>query len=407
MAVIACLDQHYVNTQLACPPGKSRTEVVDPHKTGLYIEVRAASPGQGTFYVRWKDASGKTCHHKLGRTADLTLEAARAAALAHKAATKAPTAARPGVALPGNPPAPLMATNGLMGTPTTVAGGMSLDTFMTEHYFPHVKLHKRSWLRDEQTYKRIKPKFGNLPLAGITRRSVQQFQAELAAQGLAPATVNHHPVLLRRVLNLAMSWEMVDRNVLARIPLLRLDNQVEHYLDDEQVARLVKVLETDKNRMVCLILMFLLATGARLNEGLRAQWKHFDLDGGTWKIPATNSKSRKIMHKPLNASALWVLQQLDTKDESELLFPSPASGKPFTTITRQWYRIRKKAKLPENIRIHDLRHTFASRVVSSGGTLYQVQTLLGHADTRTSQRYAHLSMKAAQEASNLAAFAVG
>jgi site-specific recombinase XerD len=69
--------------------------------------------------------------------------------------------------------------------------------------------------------------------------------------------------------------------------------------------------------------------------------------------------------------------------------------------------IRKKAGIPERTRIHDLRHTFASRMVSAGCTLYEVKELLGHADVRTSQRYTHLSMKAARAASAKAAFAVG
>lgn len=407
MAIIANLDQHYIDTQLVCPAGKARDEFVDPQKTNLYVEVRASSPGQGTYYVRWKDDAGKTCHRKLGRTTDITLDAARGAALAHKATIKGLTGVRPGVALPGTPPAPLTATNAVVTSPTQGAAGITLDTFMTEHYFPHARTHKRSVGRDEQLYRlRIKPKFGDAPLTGITRMAVQRFQTALLGEGLAKASVNHHVQLLRRICNLAVSWEMLERNVLTRIPMLALDNGVENYLDDAQVAKLVEVLKTDANRMVSLILMFLLATGARLNEALTAKWKQVDVANAVWTIPATNSKSKRVMHKPLNSSALWVIEQLDTQDNSTLLFPSPASGKPFTTITRQWYRIRAKAGIPDNVRIHDLRHSFASRVVSSGGTLFQLQNLLGHADARTSQRYAHLSMKAAQEASNGAAFAV-
>jgi integrase len=199
---------------------------------------------------------------------------------------------------------------------------------------------------------------------------------------------------------------MLDRNVLKGIELFHLDNAVEHYLDDEQVDRLVKVLRTHPNRMVSLITAFLLSTGARLREALCAEWKQVDVANAKWRIPATNSKSKKLKVLPLNTSALWVIEQLKSQGTSRYLFPSPVTDKPYSGISRAWYVIRREAELPDNIRIHDLRHTFASRLVSNGRTIFEVQMLLGHADPRMSQRYAHLSPRKAQEASNAAAFAI-
>jgi len=404
MAVIQNLNQDYIDTHLACPPGKNRIELVDPSRTGLYIEVRAASPGAGTYYLRYKDAAGKTCHHKLGRTCDMSLEQAR------KAATDAKTSQAHPRATSGPPIAvqpPDLRSAAVSEPAPTPAVGVTLASFWTDHYLPHAKTHKRSWWRDEQLYRRIKPKFGALPLSGVKRLAVEQFQNSLLVEEkLSRATANQHVVLLRRLLNLAVQWEMLDRNVLTRIQLFHLENQVEHFLDDAQVAKLVQVLKTDENRQVCLILLFLLSTGARRSEGLKAEWKQIDLDKRTWRIPSTNSKSKKPKTLPLNDSAMWVLEQLGSKDVSPYVFPSPASGKPFTEITRVWYRLRKKAGLPQSTRIHDLRHTFASRLVSSGRSLFDVQKLLGHADPRMSMRYAHLSMEAMQEASNAAALAI-
>lgn len=400
MTVIQNLDQHYIDNQLRCPDGKVRDEIVDPQRTGLYIEVRAGSPGAGTYYLRYKQ-SGKTRHEPIGRTTAITLEDARKAAAHFKSAIS-----QRAHGTPVNTPPQATAPSAM----AVVAGGlgrqgMSLDTFMEEYYFPHAKVHKRSCSRDEQLYHlRIKARFGHLPLALISRHEVQRFHNGLLPAGLSEASANHHAQLLRRVCNLAVSWEMLDKNVLARIPLFTLDNQVEHYLDDAQVNRLVAVLKADKNRMVCLILMFLLATGARLNEALCAKWNQVDVPNKGWRIPAKNSKSKKVKSLPLNTSALWVLEQLTTRGDSEFLFPSPITGKSFVTITRVWYRLRAEAGLPDNVRIHDLRHTFASRMVSAGRSLFDVQQLLGHADARTSQRYAHLSMQAKQEASNAAAF---
>jgi len=399
MTVIHNLDQHYIDTQLVCPQGKSQDEVVDPERTGLYIEVRAGVPTHGTYYLRCKDSNRRTARRRIGRTTEVTLEEARASAVKLKAEIRSDAGTPPSA--PAGSPSPVVASKVGVGT------GLTLDEFWTQHYFPHVKVHKRSYGRDEQLYRlRIKPKFGHLPLAGITRLAVQQFQTALLGDGQSRASANHHVQLLRHVCNLAVSWEMLDRSVLKGIELFHLDNQVENYLDDEQVNTLVKVLGTHPNRMVSRIVLFLLSTGARLREGLCAEWKQVDVDTAVWRIPATNSKSKKLKSLPLNTSALWVIDQLETEGKSPYLFPSPATGKPYTTITRAWYVIRRAAGLPSNTRIHDLRHTFASRLVSAGKSLFEVQILLGHSDPRVSQRYAHLSLKRAQEASEAAAFSV-
>jgi integrase len=395
MAIVKNLDQAFVDHQLICPAGKSKFEFVAPGGTGLYILVHASSPGQGTYFWRHRDASGKTCHAPIGRTADMTLEAAKAATSALRASPGQPPGQPSAV-----PPAPPKSQVG-------ADGEMTLDAFMTDLYFPHVKAHKRSWTRDEQLYRlRIKGKFGHLGLSQITRKAVNQFKLSLLGE-LSKASVNHHVQLLRHVFNLAVSWEVLDRNVLKGIELLSLDNQVENYLDDAAFDRFVEVAKTAENRNVCLILLFLLTTGARLREGLCAEWKQVDVANRVWKIPATNTKSKKLKYLPLGDSTLWVIEQLSSQGESAYLFPSPATGKPYTTITRAWYVIRKKAGLPDNVRIHDLRHTFASRVVSRGRSLFECQKLLGHADPRTTMRYAHLGMGAMQDASNVAGFSVG
>ena len=106
---------------------------------------------------------------------------------------------------------------------------------------------------------------------------------------------------------------MLDKNPAARIPLFNRDNKVENYLDEAQLERLMHVLRTDENRPVCLIAMFLLSTGARLNEALSATWSQIDRENRVWRIAAINSKSKRMRSVPLNDSALEVLAQLDTE----------------------------------------------------------------------------------------------
>ena len=223
----------------------------------------------------------------------------------------------------------------------------------------------------------------------------------MLAEGLAPATCNHHIKLLRYSLNLAIEWGLLETNAAARVAMLHEDNNVEHYLDDVELERLLEVLRSDENRTVCRIALFLLSTGCRLNEVLSARWDDIDVENRVFKIRAGNTKSKKIRSIPLNDSALDVLASLDTRGEFEHLFINRRTGKPYVNITKVWHRLRKKAGLP-HLRLHDLRHQFASFLVNDGRTLYEVQQILGHSTPKVTMRYAHLSSKTLQDAANSA-----
>ena len=157
----------------------------------------------------------------------------------------------------------------------------------------------------------------------------------------------------------------------------------------------------DENRTVCMIIMYLLSTGACLNEALQATWSQIDQQRRVWRIPASNSKSKRIRSAPLNDSAIDVLNQLDTEGQFDYLFINKQTCEPYTTIHKVWGRLRRKAGL-NHLRIHDLRHQYASFLVNSGRTLYEVQQILGHSDPSVTQRNAHLSTKALQDAANSA-----
>ncbi len=180
---------------------------------------------------------------------------------------------------------------------------------------------------------------------------------------------------------------------------------MENLLSEEQLERLLSVLKTDENRMVCHIALYLLSTGCRLNEALQAKWSQIDQQHRVWKIPASNSKSKRIRAVPLNDIALDVLNQLTTRGRYENIFINFQTQLPYTTISKVWGRLRKKAGLP-HLRIHDLRHQFASFLVNSGQTLFMVQQILGHSSPAVTQRYSHLSTKSLQEAANTASIMI-
>lgn len=376
----------FMASGLIVPPGKQKIEYSVADEPGLFVECRASAKAIPTWYLRLKNAKGTNTYRKLGTIREVSLVQAKRMARQLK------------VEHANAPKAEAM--------PEPVKSDMTLDKFVTDYVNPHNKMRKRSHWRDLQLFTRIGFKFGHLKLSEIKRHEVQQFHNDLVTvEKLAPATADHHVVYLRRVLSLAVQWEFLEKNVLANIPLMKVDNKVERYLSDAEVKRLVDVLTTDLAFGASYLLLYLLSTGARLNEAMQAKWDQVDLEKGIWRIPATNSKSKKTRSVPLNESAIWVLGQLWTKGKHEYLFVNEATKKPWVTITRAWYRLRAKAGI-ENLRVHDLRHSFASFLVNGGRSLYEVQQILGHSDPKVTMRYAHLSTKALQDAANTASMIV-
>lgn len=386
------LSAAFLATGLRCPEGKPRVEWCDAEVQGLYIEVRATSKGQGTYYLRYRNAAGKTAHQKLGRTTDIGLTEARRAAKALRAE----------IAMGADP----------RGQEKARKEVPTWTDFFDLQYLPFAKPRKRSWKGDVQRNVRIKAKFGHKRLNEITRQEIEKFHIGILDQGLKPASADQHLRLIKRALNLAVQWEVIDKSPGANVKLLRVDNKRETYLDDEQLARLMQILRTDSARTVCQLATFLLATGARLSEALGATWSQIDRPHRIWRIPATNSKSKKMRPVPLNDQALAVLDEVGTEGKFDHVFinhrwknPDGTMGKPLTWVHKVWERIRNDAGMP-GLRIHDLRHSHASFLVNSGRSLYEVQQVLGHSDPSVTMRYAHLSSKTMLEASNTASLMI-
>ncbi len=376
------LSQQFINKSLTCPSPKSRIEYCDTTFPGLYVEVRSTSLGKGTFYLRYKNCHGKTCHQKLGRTYELTLGEARKRAKTLKAEI-------------------------LLGADPRAEAKRNKDTplfniFIHEQYLPYVKTRKRSWTYDESMFrKRILNVFGNYRLDEITRLQIQTFHTALKDEGLSGSSCDHHIKVIRHSLNLAIQWDLLKLNPADKIPLFKEDNRKERYMTEAEQARLVTILEAHQNRTIALLVLFLLSTGARLNEALKSTWENIDMENKTWRIPATNSKSKKIHSKPLNQKAIDILAELKETATHGHIFNNPKTGKPYVNINKFWWKIREAAGMPE-LRLHDLRHQYASLLVNSGRTLYEVQQILGHSDPTVTQRYAHLSTRTLQEAAETA-----
>jgi integrase len=373
--------------KLRCPDDKKSLQVCDADHRGLLLELRKSDPEHPTWYTRYKSReTGRTRYVRIGHFPDVSLSEARARAKDIQASIR----------LGSDPKAEEDARKAV---PT-------FTDYMLQTFLPHVRTHLRTAGKYEEYFRlRLKPVFGHKRLNQIRRHDIQLFHTKLRQEGLAPATCNLYLRTLKTAFSRAIQAEIIPGpNPAVGIRQFR-ETPLENYLDDDQLQKLLTVLEADKNRVICDIILFLLSTAARRNEALQAQWEHIDVENRVWRIPATNSKSGKVRAVPLNDTALDILSRQNTRDKYEHVFVNKRTGKPYTTFQKVWERLRRKAGL-EHVRCHDLRHTAASYMCQAGISLYTIQGVLGHSSPVVTQRYAHLSTKTLQDASDKVADAI-
>ncbi|MEP0761637.1 MAG: tyrosine-type recombinase/integrase [Pseudomonadota bacterium] len=361
---------------LTCPPERAHMEYFDTLMRGLYVDVLAN--GRMAYRVRYRQ-DGKKRSHTLGDARLLTVAEAR---------DKARTALRKVIA-GGDPKAIDLPIDG----PT-------IAHFYTQQYLPFVKSYKRSWETDETMIRNhLMPALGDRAMGSLIPPDIARLVESMRSRGYAAGTINRVLVLLRYGYTLALRWRIdgVDQNPAKELKNLKEDNRIERFLTPEQTTRLLQAVRHSLNPLLAPIVAFLLFTGARKREALDARWQDIDWRQKLWRIPKT--KSGKVRHVPLSSGALRVLKTLKeaANPKIEHIFANPRTGLPFVSIFYSWDTARKEAGLPD-LRIHDLRHSFASFLVNAGRSLYEVQELLGHADIRTTSRYAHLSRERLREA---------
>ena len=370
-----------------CPEDKKKIDLFDTQVSGLALEVRCS--GGRTYYLRYKNKRSVIKLLKLGVPADLTLKQVRQ--LAQEKRTQ--------IALGKDPHEEKKI---LKSVPT-------FATFIDEQYLPFIKSYKRSWATDVSVLKNhLLPAFGKKYLDEISRTDIIKVHQGRLDAGGAPGSANRLLIMMRYIYNLACEkWCVpgVKDNPTKGIPLFEENNKNERYLSTLEVQRLFEAVKASQNTMLQYIIPMLILTGARKQEVLKAHWQEFDVDARSWRIPMT--KSGKARHVPLSDQTLRLLAEIKRRElGSPFVFPNPKTGRPYVSIFYAWDTARKNADLAD-VRIHDLRHTFASLLVNSGRTLYEVQKLLGHTQVKTTQRYAHLSHDTLIDASNAATKSLG
>jgi integrase len=374
--------------------------------TGNYIEYDSEIPGFGVritaagvvaFILNYR-IHGRERRYTVGRYPELTATAARERALHLR-----------GRILDGHDP--LEERERERTEPT-------LGDLATQYLEQYAATHKRqtSLRNDRQMIEKIiVPKLGKLRLNSIGKKDIESLHAGLKS---TPYRANRVLALLSKMFTLAGQWGLRADNPAHGVPRFHEDRR-ERWLSAEEIHCFSDALDKYTDQNAANALRLLLLTGAREGEVLKADWSQFDLKRGIWTKPSHHTKQNKIEYVPLSGAAVVLLDGMKPKGLTGPLFPG-ANGDSRVTLRRPWVQACKAAGLAEafevkgkkrvltryrpTVRIHDLRHTYASHLVSAGTSLQIVGRLLGHTQPQTTARYAHVADDALRRATE--AFAV-
>lgn len=205
-----------------------------------------------------------------------------------------------------------------------------------------------------------------------------------------PIRANRLGEVLRKAFNLSIEWGWRDDNP-ANGFYRRIESPRERFLTKPEIDRLASALDKAEDQRAAGIIRICMLTGARVGEVRQSRFEQFNLDLMIWTKPAATTKQRKMHRVPISEDVAAIVRQrkLIVPETSPWLFPGDVPGQPVIEIRRFWKGIQREAQI-EDVRIHDLRHTFASLLVSGGASLEMIGKLLGHTQMQTTQRYAHL-----------------
>jgi integrase len=239
------------------------------------------------------------------------------------------------------------------------------------------------------------PFVGGKKIGAVKQLHVEEYIAQRQADGAAPATVNKEVARLRHLFNKAIAWGEVPRNPCAGIRHLKEPPARVAYLDPHERALLLTECAAFSPVLLAIVSIAML-TGARLSEMLALTWGNVDL--GRRILTFRKTKSGRVRHVPMNTDLYSVLSHLAAEragaDQAAPLFPPEWNGRRVTTAFRRLTNgANGKGRLAvkPGFRFHDLRHDFASWLTMNGVAIRGVQTLLGHADLRMTERYSHLA----------------
>ncbi|MCI0625454.1 MAG: site-specific integrase [Acidobacteria bacterium] len=234
-----------------------------------------------------------------------------------------------------------------------------------------------------------KEKLGDRSARGVTPADIEKARREFIAsreRRPKPATVNRYLAALKTAFSFALENGKVETNPVRTVKMECENNERIRFLTRDEEARLLGATPTKYHPLITVAIH----TGLRKSEMLKLEWRDIDLKRN--QLTVRESKSGKGRIVPLSETAAATFRELSKVRliDNVYVFPGEIPGERMKDLPRYWEQYRKKAGL-EDLHWHDLRHTFASRLVMVGVDLYTVSKLLGHHDVKMTTRYAHLS----------------
>lgn len=375
-------------------------EVYDTELQGLTLRVQPT--GRKTYYLRYRLDSGQRRRMKLGLHGVLKPPTART--LASKVL---------GEVASGNDPAGQRQTKR--------ADADTLGGFITNVYAPWVISHQKS---GQSTVNMIESSFCDLlnkRLVDLSPFLFEKWRKGELDKGATPVAINRYIAAVRGALTKAVEWNHLDGNPLDGIKTLKIEQQtVDRYLDKGEQERLHNAISERNTRMrterrqantwrrersIDLLpdldaltfvdhlepmILLSLNTGLRRGELFSLDWRNVDLGSRQLWVTSSSSKSGQVRYLPLNSQTFDVLQSWKRETSGQGLVFKSTNGGRFNNVNTSWRRLLKSGKI-EGFRWHDMRHHFASRLVTRGVDLNTVRELMGHSDIKMTLRYAHLA----------------
>ena len=253
----------------------------------------------------------------------------------------------------------------------------------------------------------ILPALGRLPVEAVERRQVVELHRGLSGR---PVAANRAVKTLAHMYRLGEGWGLVPAGCNpCRAIEKHPERGRERFLTDAEFARLGRVLDEAVDAgaaspVAAAAIRLLMLTGCRKGEVLALRWTDVDLDAGELRLAQAKSGPRAVQLPP---PAVRLLEALPRRAGNQWVFPgrTPDGRCSESALDNAWRAVREAAKL-EDVRIHDLRHSFASRALALGETLPVIGKLLGHSDIETTARYAHLAQDSIHEAAERIAWSI-
>jgi len=387
-------------------PSDKPYEVCDTELKGFLLRVQPS--GVMTYYFAYKAENGKRNRYRIGRKGTISPVQARDAA-----------ELKAGEVALGKD---VQAERKKIRHAEKLSKMATLEGFLDHKYGPWVLVERRTGKTTLQRIKAMFTGFLKSPMGELTEWDITKWRSAQKKKGKADSSINREVAALKAVLSKAVEWGVIEIHPLAKVKMARIDKSgVVRYLSDDEEISLRKALDqreaglcegrtkgnmwradrgyplyadmTQKNFADHIKPMTLLSlnTGMRRGEVFSLTWDAVNLQQAMLTVFGQTAKSSQTRHIPLNEEALAVLKnwQADSGKVSGLVFPN-RKGVRFDNIKGAWGNVLKLAGI-QNFRWHDLRHTFASKLVMAGVDLNTVRELLGHSDIKMTLCYAHLA----------------